>query len=69
MARKTDYGNSLLRQITLGVAILALGIFVAPISAQQAEKSAVQYYVDGVNFFTRSRMRDAERVKKFTPST
>jgi Flp pilus assembly protein TadD len=36
-------------------------VFVAPAIAQQVEKNAAQYYVDGVNFFTQSRMRNAER--------
>ena len=61
MASKTDHGNSPLRHVLLTGVILVLAVFVAPVSAQQAGKSAAQYYLDGVNFFTRSRMRDAER--------
>ena len=61
MASKTDQGNNPLWHMLLTGVILVLGVFVAPVSAQQAEKGAAQHYVDGVNFFTRSRMRDAER--------
>lgn len=36
-------------------------MLMTPASAQQTGKTAAQNYVDGVNYFTQSRMRDAER--------
>ncbi|MCO6411403.1 MAG: tetratricopeptide repeat protein [Thiogranum sp.] len=42
-------------------ALLVCALVIAPLQAQEREKQAGQYYVEGVNFFTQSRMRDAER--------
>jgi len=61
MAKITGNHNRRYPVVLLASALLASTLAVAPVIAQQAEKSAAQYYVDGVYYFTQSGMRKAER--------
>ncbi len=61
MGNTTDKQSRQYPYVLRACIILLSIVFMSPLSAQQAEKSAGQHYVDGVNYFTKSRMRDAER--------
>lgn len=61
MIKKAVNSNKQYRDVLLMCVVLVSTVLIAPVFAQQAEKSAGQYYVDGVNFFQKSQMRDAER--------